>query len=127
MKKKTIFITVAVIAVVAAIVTAVTIAPQKSGAYDQFAQCIKDSGTTFYGAFWCPHCRDQKAEFGKSAKYLPYVECSTSDGQSQNATCNAAGIQGYPTWVFPDHSTTTGVQTLQTLAEKTSCPLPSAQ
>jgi hypothetical protein len=74
--------------------------PAKAGKLDDFATCIKNSGAKFYGAFWCPHCRDQKAMFGSSVKFLPYVECSTPDGRSQNNTCNDAGIRGYPTWFF---------------------------
>ena len=48
---------------------------------EPFAQCLKDSGTIFYGAFWCPHCQRTKAMFGSAAKLLPYVECSTPDGK----------------------------------------------
>ncbi|MCX6753767.1 MAG: hypothetical protein NTV03_01795 [Candidatus Nomurabacteria bacterium] len=29
---------------------------------DGFAQCLKTGGAEFYGAFWCPHCQEQKAE-----------------------------------------------------------------
>ncbi len=93
------------------------------GALDTFATCLKDAGAKFYGAFWCPHCQAQKALFGKSVKLLPYVECSNPDGQSQNATCNAKGIQGYPTWIFADGSQLTGEQTLETLSSKTNCPI----
>jgi hypothetical protein len=96
-----------------------------SGKYDAFAQCIKDSGATFYGAFWCPHCAAQKALFGDSVKLLPYHECSTPDGNSQLADCTAAGVKQYPTWVFADHSTSTGEVPLATLAEKTGCTLPN--
>lgn len=92
---------------------------------DKFATCIKDSGTTFFGAFWCPHCAAQKALFGASVKLLPYVECSNPDGNSQTPICIANKITNYPTWVFPDHSTSTGEQTLANLAAKTNCPLPS--
>jgi glutaredoxin len=93
--------------------------------YDQFAQCIKASGTTFYGAFWCPHCKAQKALFGSSVQYLPYVECSTPDGQSQTPICISKGIQSYPTWVFPDGSRLSGEVALADLAAKTSCQLPA--
>jgi hypothetical protein len=99
-------------------------APAKAGKLDDFATCIKSSGAKFYGAFWCPHCQNQKAEFGSSAHLLPYIECSTPDGKSQNATCNDAGIQGYPTWIFPDGHKETGEQSLQKLADATSCVLP---
>ena len=103
--------------------------PGKPGAYDEFAQCLKDKGATFYGAFWCPHCQKQKAMFGKSAKLLPYVECSTPDGQGQLKICTDAGVQSYPTWHIPVSGTTTpliltGEIELTTLAEETSCPLP---
>src|SRR5438067_1720350 len=54
------------------------------GKYDSFAKCLKSKRATFYGAFWCPHCQNQKTMFGKAAKYLPYFECSNPDGQSQN-------------------------------------------
>jgi len=73
---------------------------QVASKYDSFATCIKDSGATFYGAFWCPHCQEQKAAFGKAQKLLPYVECSNPDGKSQNLICEAAKITGYPTWDF---------------------------
>jgi len=94
------------------------------GTLDGFAQCIKDSGTTFYGAFWCPHCQNQKAMFGKSAKLLPYVECSTPDGQGQLQVCTDKEVKGYPTWIFADGSQLSGEVELKTLAEKTGCVLP---
>lgn len=94
------------------------------GKYDAFAQCLKDKGAVFYGAFWCPHCQNQKAMFGKSAKLLPYVECSTPDGQSQLAICVDKKIEGYPTWEFRDLSRLTGEIPLKQLSEKTGCPLP---
>ncbi len=70
------------------------------GHYDKLATCMKDQGVTFYGAFWCPHCKEAKQAFGKSTRLLNYVECSTPDGQSQNETCRNARIPGYPTWEF---------------------------
>lgn len=93
--------------------------------YNDFAMCIKDSGSIFYGAFWCPHCQAQKALFGSAAKYLPYVECSTSDGQGQVQICASKKIQGYPTWVFPDGSVESNEISLEELAKKTSCILPN--
>ncbi len=100
------------------------ITPGKAGQYDQFATCLKDKGVKFYGAFWCPHCQNQKAMFGRSAKLLPYIECSNPDGQSQNETCNAAKITGYPTWEFPDGTREGGEIKLTRLSELSNCPLP---
>ncbi len=127
MEKSNRTIIVAGVIVLVLIVALLVFANQSTGGpgkYDAFAACLKDKGAVFYGAFWCPHCQNQKAMFGSSEKYLPYIECSNPDGQSQNGICNAEGIRGYPTWVFPDKSTTTGEVPLATLAEKTGCTLP---
>lgn len=94
------------------------------GKYDDFAQCIADSGAKFYGAFWCPHCLSQKQLFGKSAKKLPYIECSNQD-QSQKQICIDAKIEGYPTWEFSDGTRSSGELSFAQLAEKTSCPVPT--
>ncbi len=93
------------------------------GEYDGLATCLKDKGVKFYGAFWCPHCRDQKKEFGNSAKLLPYIECSTPDASGQLQTCIDAKIDSYPTWEFPDGSRLSQVIPVEELAQKTSCPL----
>lgn len=97
----------------------------KPGKYDTFAQCLVDKGVIFYGAFWCPHCQATKRLFGASARLLPYVECSTPDAQGQLKVCTDVGVQSYPTWVFPDGSRLTGEQTLQALADKSTCQLPA--
>ncbi len=94
-----------------------------AGKYDSFAQCISESGAKFYGAFWCSHCKAQKDMFGSSAKYLPYIECSSGQGNPQFSVCNAAGIQSYPTWIFVD-GTQGNVMTLEELSQKTNCQLP---
>lgn len=89
-----------------------------------FADCLKEEGAKFYGAFWCPHCQNQKRIFGKkAAKALPYTECSTPDGQGQTEACTEAGIESYPTWEFADGSRTGGVQSIQQLSTLTSCPI----
>lgn len=95
----------------------------KPGQYDTFAQCIQKSGATFYGAFWCPHCKEQKEMFGNSVQYLPYVECSLPSGQGQTAECIDKEIQTYPTWIFANGERISGTQSLETLSEKTGCPL----
>lgn len=97
---------------------------KKDSKLDGFAQCLSDSGAKFYGTFWCSHCNNQKKMFGSSKKYLPYIECSTKDGNEQLPICKEAGIEGYPTWVFADGSRISGEVPLATLAEKTQCVLP---
>lgn len=92
--------------------------------YDSFAQCLGEKGARFYGAYWCPHCAEQKKLFDNSSA-LPYVECSTPNGEAQTQICIDAGITSYPTWQFADGSQLDGVQQLSALAEKTSCALPS--
>lgn len=96
----------------------------KTKDYGEFAQCLKDKGLVFYGAFWCPHCQSQKKAFGDAAKILPYVECSTPDGQGQLDVCKEKGINSYPTWTFPDGTKLEGEITFETLSQKSSCQLP---
>lgn len=91
---------------------------------DAFASCLGEKGAVFYGAFWCPHCQNQKKMFGRSEKKLPYVECSTADGRGQLPACIDKKIEGYPTWEFADGSRLSGEVALDTLAEKTGCTLP---
>lgn len=98
---------------------------QQTSKLDDFTKCLKDRGAKFYGAFWCPHCQNQKAIFGSSAKYLPYIECSTPDGNSQLPVCKDKNIEGYPTWEFNDGSRITGEISLDQLAQKTECQLPN--
>jgi len=72
---------------------------QKPGKYDDFAKALKSNGAVFYGAFWCPHCIAEKALFGNSKKYLPYVECSNPN-RSPTQICIDAQIESFPTWKF---------------------------
>jgi len=125
-KNNTKSIVVIVIVVILAFAGIYTLAIQnnKPGKLDDFAKCLQKQGATFYGAFWCPHCKEQKAEFGKSAKYLPYVECSTADSNGQLPVCTNQKFESYPTWIFADGSKQTGKIELQDLADKTSCELP---
>jgi len=96
----------------------------RPGKFDDFAKCLDDKGAIFYGAFWCPHCQNQKRLFGNSQKKLPYVECSTPDGKGRTQICIDKKIEGYPTWEFADQSRLSGEISLKELAEKTTCVLP---
>jgi hypothetical protein len=127
-KKKVLVLMLVLVAVLAALSAYVYVQglPPPPGLYTAFAKCIASTPTKFYGAWWCPHCRNQKNEFGDAAQYLPYVECSTPDASGQTQICIDAGIKNYPTWVFPDGSRLTGEVPLATLAQKTSCTLPTS-
>lgn len=90
-----------------------------SGKYDTFAQCLASKKLTMYGAVWCSHCRTEKARFGDSFKYVPYVECTEKSDE-----CIAKGIEGYPTWIDEKGQKYQGEQGLEKLSEISSCPLP---
>jgi uncharacterized membrane protein len=71
----------------------------------------------FYGAFWCPHCKEQKEMFGGSVDRLPYVECSPAGPNGPLAqACKEARIESYPTWLI-NGQRYTGTQTLEDLAQ----------
>ena len=71
----------------------------------------------FYGAYWCPHCVEQKELFGASSRRLPYVECSPGGPSAPQATvCKENDIKSYPTWVI-NGARYTGTQTLDALAQ----------
>jgi len=126
MEKKTIIIIVVVVALVIAVIGfSAYLDSKKSAKLTALAECITKSGAKFYGAFWCPHCQDQKGLFqtlfSSADKKLPYVECSTPDSNGQLQVCQDIGIKVYPTWKFSDGTTHEGGMTLQELADKTKC------
>ncbi len=77
---------------------------------------LHDSGARFYGAYWCPACKQQKALFEASAERLPYVEC-TPNGRNgaHNFACVANDIKDFPTWII-DGRRHTGVVPVVELA-----------
>jgi hypothetical protein len=91
---------------------------------DGFAKCVAKSGAKMYGAWWCPHCADQKELFGYTFQYVNYVECSPKGQRTENDTCKQAGIKNFPTWQFSDGIRVEGMLHLQALGEKTGCNLP---
>lgn len=96
----------------------------KPGEYDDEAKCLAEKGAKMYGAWWCPHCKKQKDDFGKSFKYINYVECAVGQpGSGQVKECDDAGIKSYPTWKFPDGTVFEGEQSIQKLAETAKCEI----
>jgi len=92
---------------------------------DGFAQCLNSKGLRMYGAWWCPHCAEQKELFGHAFQYVNYTECGI-EGQthSVNEQCKKSGIQHFPTWQFSDGSRQERVLPISDLAEKSGCKLP---
>lgn len=90
---------------------------------DSFAKCLTEKGVKMYGAYWCPHCENNKKLFGDSWKYMNYVECAV-EGQPQVQTqaCTDAGISGYPTWLI-NNEKYPGEQTLEKLSSLTGCKI----
>ena len=97
-------------------------APSAPNPLDSFAQCLAVKNVTMYGADWCPHCQKEKAMFGSAFQYVPYVECPDDPKQ-----CLDLGVQGYPTWIFPDGRRLVGEQGLEKLAQESGCTLPAKQ
>jgi len=64
----------------------------------RLAQHLTATNAKMYGAYWCPHCLDQKKAFGDAKKLVPYVECDPKGENPQPALCQQKGIKGYPTW-----------------------------
>lgn len=113
------------IGTIALVVLIIYLTSSKASPYDDFSQCLTDSGTKMYGAYWCPHCQAQKKVFGSSFDKVNYIECATPGSTAQNEVCNSAGIKSYPTWVFADGKVITGQLSLEQLSTFTSCHLPA--
>lgn len=128
MKTKGWAVSLAVIAVFA-VAAVLAINVQKSGKtgepgkYDDFAKCLTENGVKMYGAYWCPHCKNQKELFDNSWKYVDYVECSLPNKAGQTQLCRSERINGYPTWEFQGDERVEGELSLQQLSEKGNCSL----
>ena len=92
--------------------------------YDSFAKCLASRQAKMYGLYWCPHCADQKAEFGAAFRYVPYIECAIKGSRDMAPECKAAGVKLFPSWQFGSEPPKEGVLSLEALSEKTGCQLP---
>jgi uncharacterized membrane protein/glutaredoxin len=81
------------------------------------AQHLQATGAKMYGAYWCPHCSEQKLLFGDRAfAQVPYVECAEGGQNAQPDTCRAAGLDSYPTWEI-NGELHAGIHRLEELAQ----------
>jgi len=85
---------------------------------ETLAQCLTDKGIVMYGTTRCQHCQSQKARFGDAADLITFIDCDESRIQ-----CQAAGVEGFPTWIAPDGQKYSGDQPLESLATIGSCEL----
>lgn len=97
---------------------------QQTSRYKAFAQCLSSKGAKMYGAFWCPHCSEQKELFGSSFEYVDYVECGIKGSRGVAPACTDANIKHFPTWIFADGTRVEGEHQLEFLSQETGCALP---
>lgn len=84
----------------------------------ELAQHLQRSGAVMYGAYWCPHCRNQKEMFGREAwAFIDYIECAPQGFGSNSAMCLKQGVDGYPEWQFGNGKRGHGEMTLDKIAE----------
>ena len=122
-----------VVAIIVAVIGAYAFIYYKnSHHYDAFARCLAEKQLKMYGAYWCPHCTEQKEKFAASFQYVPYVECgipgNPRGGQTQQ--CKDEGIKKFPTWVLPPTAANPQwerqerVFSLEELSARSGCALP---
>ena len=92
--------------------------------YDAFAKCLAANHARMYGLYWCPHCIEQKKDFGASFKYVPYTECAIRGSRELAPECKAAGAKNFPSWQFNGGELHEGVLSLEDLGSRSSCGLP---
>lgn len=84
------------------------------------ARHLAQVGVNEYGAYWCPHCYEQKQLFGVPAyKEVPYTECTPDGKNGQPQVCKDAGVKYFPSWKI-NGELTSGVKTLVELADLTN-------
>jgi hypothetical protein len=118
------YIIIAIVIVVAFAAAYYLIWHKRTSRLDAFAKCLTVKQAKMYGAFWCPHCDEQKEKFGSSFQYAPYIECGIKGSQGIAAVCTQAGIKRFPTWIFADGTRVEGEHELEFLGEETGCSLP---
>src|SRR5580698_9818667 len=92
--------------------------------YDGFAKCLATKQAKMYGLYWCPHCIEQKEEFGAAFRYVNYQECAIKGSSEMAAACKIAGVKLFPSWQFGPEPPKEGVLSLEALSDKTGCSLP---
>ncbi len=100
---------------------------QVGGEYDEFAECLYDSGMRMYGSETCSFCERQRQLFGESFRFIKEIECDPRNDDSEYERCIEKGISHTPTWILEDkkgndvHRFESGVQSLEALSEVSGC------
>ena len=115
--KKAIIIPVIIILIIA-LVYFFSWNSKQPGEHDSFASCLTEKEIIMAGTDWCHFCKDQKELFGRSFKLVDYINCDTN-----KQWCNSQGVEGYPTWIFPDGGKYPGVQSFERLSSLSGCEL----
>lgn len=119
----------AVVLTVLLLVGGYAISAPRAGATDYatgLAKHLTATGVKLYGAYWCPHCTDQKQLFGKAASLLPYIECDPRSPVGQPSVCVAHEIRAFPTWEIAGQKIE-GVLSLEQLARLSGYPRPPTE
>ena len=85
------------------------------------ARHLASTRAVMYGAFWCPHCQEQKEMFAEASGMLPYVECDPKGAGARPDLCEKASVKSFPTWVIGDQRLE-GTQSLDELAKASKFP-----
>ncbi len=100
------------------------------GKYDEFAQCLTDTGFVMYGSATCSYCAVQRAMFGNAFEKIEEIECHPRNPNPQTELCVEKNIEGTPTWIQEDesgadvHRFPAGVVSLEELSRVSGCALP---
>ena len=83
----------------------------------KLAEQLNTVGARFFGAHWCPACKEQMKLFGKQAgRHLNYVECGLPEKYPDQVNqCRDENIRSIPTWTRPGSARLEGVQSIDTL------------
>ena len=83
----------------------------------KLAKQLNQVGARFFGAHWCPACKEQMKLFGKQAgRHLNYVECGLPEKYPDQVNqCRDENIRSIPTWTRPGSARLEGVQSIDTL------------
>jgi uncharacterized membrane protein/glutaredoxin len=98
------------------------VSPEGATSYQiALARHLTATKATMYGAYWCPHCVEQKELFSSASSMVPYVECDPKGAGARPDLCERASVKSFPTWVIGDQRLE-GTQSLDALARASRFP-----